>query len=641
MRSVVKKVMAIIIVLLVNVSLVNSLSSEEWVWDEVESTESSTVLFMINNPYASVNGEFKLIDTENANVEPALINDRTLIPIRFFSENFGFEVGWDSNSRTATIEKGDKSICIKPDSSVVTVNGEEVLLDVPSTIIHNRLYVPLRNLNEMVGKKVSYKKGVILVSDDDVSIEDYEAKEFADVYINFVRRDVLNRFDMEELPRWEIAYELVNHVMTYHGKKIPTCDIYYFPDKKAIPMEAYNQVELAVYLDLLAVEKGDFEPFKSLAEEEVNAALSKFEELLSKEPEFNMVSVSNANEDLLSAISNRVKNRSEIIRISVYDFATDSSVNYNGEERFYPASLTKVLNLLCFMEQVKDGKLNLDSTHTLKQSDKYINGTKVTGTGNLQYQANGTKYTYRDILSRMISLSDNVGANIIFDTVGSNKFDAFCEKYQLNNTRIYKKYYDGNSAVPSNYTTADDLTRMLVLLENRLVVDDDLSNTGIGFMKKTDTRTRIPRYAPKDVVIANKIGTLSRLAGDMALIYFPDREPIALTIIVEGKNKSSINEEKANDLIGLISKDIIEYYRQYPKPYLYIDGNLVQEATGFRFINNRPYIRWHSSLENYPSESILIGSEKYVSLDSLTKDNSCRFLLEGYPCRAIRITGKK
>lgn len=641
MRSVVKKVMAIIIVLLVNVSLVNSLSSEEWVWDEVESTESSTVLFMINNPYASVNGEFKLIDTENANVEPALINDRTLIPIRFFSENFGFEVGWDSNSRTATIEKGDKSICIKPDSSVVTVNGEEVLLDVPSTIIHNRLYVPLRNLNEMVGKKVSYKKGVILVSDDDVSIEDYEAKEFADVYINFVQRDVLNRFDMEELPRWEIAYELVNHVMTYHGKKIPTCDIYYFPDKKAIPMEAYNQVELAVYLDLLAVEKGDFEPFKSLAEEEVNAALSKFEELLSKEPEFNMVSVSNANEDLLSAISNRVKNRSEIIRISVYDFATDSSVNYNGEERFYPASLTKVLNLLCFMEQVKDGKLNLDSTHTLKQSDKYINGTKVTGTGNLQYQANGTKYTYRDILSRMISLSDNVGANIIFDTVGSNKFDAFCEKYQLNNTRIYKKYYDGNSAVPSNYTTADDLTRMLVLLENRLVVDDDLSNTGIGFMKKTDTRTRIPRYAPKDVVIANKIGTLSRLAGDMALIYFPDREPIALTIIVEGKNKSSINEEKANDLIGLISKDIIEYYRQYPKPYLYIDGNLVQEATGFRFINNRPYIRWHSSLENYPSESILIGSEKYVSLDSLTKDNSCRFLLEGYPCRAIRITGKK
>ncbi len=635
-----KKVIAIIIVILVNVCFINNLSSEKSVSGEVKPTDCNSVLFMINNPYASVNGQFDLIDAENAQVEPALINDRTLIPIRFFSEKFGFEVGWDSNSRISTIVKGDKSICIKPDSSVITVNGKDISLDVPSKIIHNRLYVPLRNINEMVGKKVSYKKGVILVTDEDTSIEDYEDKEFADAYFNFIRMDVLNRYNTEGLPRWEAAYDLINHILTYYGKVLPTADLYFFPDYKVIPKECYYHAELAAYLDLLTVEKGDFEPFKPLYEEEINAALSKFREMLSNEPELNLVNVAKAQEDLLSIISNTVKNKSDIIRISVYDFATDTSVNYNDKERFYAASLTKIVNLLCFMEEVKDGKFDLNSTYTLKQSDKYVNGYKVTGTGNLQYQSNGTRYTYRDILSRMISLSDNVGANIIFDTLGSDKFDCFCQKYELKDTKIYKKFYDANKAVPSNYTTVADLTRLLVLLENRAVVDDNLATEGIEFMKRTDNKSRIPRNAPKDVVIANKIGSLSRLAGDMALIYFPDREPIALTIVVEGKNRSQINEAKANELIGLLAKEIIDYYRQYPKPSLYIDGSLIQKSIGFRFVNNRPYIRWHNSLENYSPDSILIGAEKYISLDSLTKDKECRFLLEGYPCQVIRITGK-
>ncbi|OPZ92696.1 MAG: Extended-spectrum beta-lactamase PER-1 precursor [Firmicutes bacterium ADurb.Bin419] len=635
-----KKVIAIIIVLLVNACFVTDLSSEKSVSSDIKTPEYNSVLFMINNPYASVNGHFDLLDSKNTQVEPVLINDRTLVPIRFFSEKFGYEVGWDSDSRISTIVNDDKTICIKPDSSVITVNGTEILLDVPSRIIRDRLYVPLRSINEMVGKKVSYKKGIILITDEETSIEDYEDKEFTDIYFNFVKMDILNEHNTEALPRWKAAYELVNHIMAYYGNKIPSAQVYFFPDYKTIPKESYYHTQLAVYLNLLKVEKGDFEPFKPLVEEEVKVALSKFEEMLIKEPELNLVNNTNTQKDLLSIINNIVKNKSDIIRISVYDFETDKSVNYNDQEHFYAASLTKVVNLLCFLEEVKNGKFDLNSTYTLKKSDKYVGGAKVTGTGNLQYQANGTKYTYRDILSRMISLSDNVGANIIFDALGSNKIDSFCQKYELKDTKIYKKFYDANSAVPSNYTTAADLTRMLVLLENRVVADDSLATMGIEFMKNTDNKDRIPRNAPKDVVIANKIGSLSRLAGDMALIYFPDRDPIALTIVVEGKNRKQINEAEANELIGQLSKEIINYYRQFPNPSLYIDGNLVQKSIGFRFINNRPYTKWNDSLEIYSPESIFIGAEKYITLDSLCGDNKCGFLLEGYPCQSIRITGK-
>ena len=47
-------------------------------------------------------------------------------------------------------------------------------------------------------------------------------------------------------------------------------------------------------------------------------------------------------------------------------------------------------------------------------------------------------------------------------------------------------------------------------------------------------------------MVANKVGTVSGVLGDMALIYFPERPPLALTIVVE--NPSDL--EEAATLIG-------------------------------------------------------------------------------------------
>ena len=33
-----------------------------------------------------------------------LINDKTLVPLRFLSEELGFDVQWDENTRTVTIK---------------------------------------------------------------------------------------------------------------------------------------------------------------------------------------------------------------------------------------------------------------------------------------------------------------------------------------------------------------------------------------------------------------------------------------------------------------------------------------------------------------------------------------------------------
>jgi hypothetical protein len=52
-------------------------------------------------------------------------------------------------------------------------------------------------------------------------------------------------------------------------------------------------------------------------------------------------------------------------------------------------------------------------------------------------------------------------------------------------------------------------------------------------MLETENKQRIGRYIHnKDALVANKVGTVDHMVGDMALLYFPHRPPLALTIMI-------------------------------------------------------------------------------------------------------------
>ena len=60
----------------------------------------------IDNPKARVNGIEKWIDPDNHDVKPTIINSRTMLPLRFVTENLGCDVQWDGTTKTITITYG-------------------------------------------------------------------------------------------------------------------------------------------------------------------------------------------------------------------------------------------------------------------------------------------------------------------------------------------------------------------------------------------------------------------------------------------------------------------------------------------------------------------------------------------------------
>jgi ligand-binding sensor domain-containing protein len=77
-------------------------------WDGTErkvtiNFKTTAIELWIDNSQAKVNGTMVYIDPDNHSVKPIIINDRTMLPLRFVAESLGCEVGWDNDTRTITI----------------------------------------------------------------------------------------------------------------------------------------------------------------------------------------------------------------------------------------------------------------------------------------------------------------------------------------------------------------------------------------------------------------------------------------------------------------------------------------------------------------------------------------------------------
>lgn len=82
------------------------------------------------------------------NVEPIIENDRTLIPLRAVVEALDSDVSWEAATKTITITKGDISIVMQIGSNIAVVNGVEKELDTAPAITKDRTMVPLRFITE-------------------------------------------------------------------------------------------------------------------------------------------------------------------------------------------------------------------------------------------------------------------------------------------------------------------------------------------------------------------------------------------------------------------------------------------------------------------------------------------------------------
>lgn len=120
------------------------------------TTGKLTIVLKIGSPYMTVNGVRKEIDPGRGTV-PITVQGRTLLPIRAIVEAMGGTVGWDGKANKVTIKMDKTTIVLTIGKKQATVNGKTVTLDVAPQLLNDRTMVPLRFVAESLGAIVEWE----------------------------------------------------------------------------------------------------------------------------------------------------------------------------------------------------------------------------------------------------------------------------------------------------------------------------------------------------------------------------------------------------------------------------------------------------------------------------------------------------
>lgn len=89
-------------------------------------------------------------------VQPIIKDDRTLVPFRAAAEALNVNVSWDGSTQTVSASDGKISIRLQIGNKIAYVNEIPFTLDVPPLIVNDRTLIPLRFFTEALGCKVTW-----------------------------------------------------------------------------------------------------------------------------------------------------------------------------------------------------------------------------------------------------------------------------------------------------------------------------------------------------------------------------------------------------------------------------------------------------------------------------------------------------
>jgi len=143
-----------------------------------------------------------------SDAEVIIKNNRVLVPIRNLAELIGCKVSWDGDTKTAYVKNESVNACFIIDEKQYIVNGVTHFLDVSAEIYNSKTYIPLRAAAESLGLYVVYND-----SDKTVTLSKYK-------YYN----KIANYLHNESVDTFSIYYELLDFVISDYSEVITDKD---------------------------------------------------------------------------------------------------------------------------------------------------------------------------------------------------------------------------------------------------------------------------------------------------------------------------------------------------------------------------------------------------------------------------------
>jgi beta-lactamase class A len=236
------------------------------------------------------------------------------------------------------------------------------------------------------------------------------------------------------------------------------------------------------------------------------------------------------------------------------DLDTGDYLDINGDRVFPAASTIKLPILIAFFQDLDAGKVSLNETLVMRR-DLMTNGS-----GTMQYQRAGTKFSARETVTKMITISDNTATNMIIDRLGGiAKLNQRFRSWGLKDTVIRNLLGDFRG---TNTTSSKDMVRLLAMLANEKLISSSSREQALEILHNTVTRTLLPAGLGPGADIAHKTGDIGFLIGDAGMITMPNGKRYLAGIFVRRPYKDSRGRDFIRQVSGLVYDYLISRLQQ-------------------------------------------------------------------------------
>ena len=235
-------------------------------------------------------------------------------------------------------------------------------------------------------------------------------------------------------------------------------------------------------------------------------------------------------------------------RIFFFDLDDGSYVDIEASTPTSAASTIKIPILVAFFQDVDAGKIALDEMLTMNKE------AIASGSGSMQYRKPGTKFSALETATKTIVISDNTATNMLIRRLGgAEALNQRFLSWGMKNTVIHNLLPDLKG---TNTTSSLDLAYLLAKIEGGELLSLRSRDRLLAIMKKTRTKTLLPKGLGKGATFAHKTGDIGTILADAGLIDLPNGKRYLGAIMV----KRPHNNYSARTMIQEISRTAYKHF---------------------------------------------------------------------------------
>lgn len=237
--------------------------------------------------------------------------------------------------------------------------------------------------------------------------------------------------------------------------------------------------------------------------------------------------------------------------ISVYFevLNTGANISINPNERFWPASLSKVPAAMAVLKKVESGEWKLSNELVLFEEDK------DSRYGELHKNPVGTRFTIEALIKELLINSDNTAFKIFVRNLSAESFEDVITSLGLED--LYNEDYD---------ISAKEFSRIFRALYNSSFLNREYSQMLLEWLSESNFEEFLGSAIPDTEIFSHKIGEQEEqnVFLDSGIVYLPERAYLITVLMkINETDTNTTAKDKSEELMFQISNKAYEYIKNF------------------------------------------------------------------------------